>query len=133
MLNFFVTNLHFFAKTAEECRADQAKTFFGLPTWYKYLEVSENGDPLGNCSFTINKLTDYWLIGLSVIDILLRISALAAIGYVIFGGFKYMTSQGEPDATSQALRSIIYALIGLAIAVAASAIVSFLAGQISKA
>jgi hypothetical protein len=45
---------------------------------------------------------------------------------VIYAGFKYITSQGSPNETAQAQSTIIYALIGLAIAIIAVPTVSYL-------
>ena len=55
---------------------------------------------------------------------------MVAMGYTIFGGFKYMTSQGEPDATKKAQGTVTNALIGLAIAMLATAIVGFVGGKL---
>ena len=63
---------------------------------------------------------------LAITDSLLRIAALVAVVFVIVGGVKYMTSQGEPAQTKQALSSIINALIGLAVAMVAALVVSYI-------
>jgi ABC-type Fe3+ transport system permease subunit len=103
-------------------------SFLGFPTWYEYL----NGNTVnGVCSPQISGLTDIWLIVAAAIEILLRVAALAAVGFVIFGGVQFLTSQGEPDATNKARQTIINALIGLVIAVLAAVIVNFIAKQIS--
>jgi ABC-type Fe3+ transport system permease subunit len=104
-------------------------SFFGLPTWYKYLQKSK--DSLGNCKIVIVHINDYWLIGLGVIDILLRLIGLISVGFVIYGGIKYIISQGEPDNTRQAQHTIINALIGLALALVASGLVAFVANRLT--
>jgi hypothetical protein len=104
--------------------------FFGFPTWYKYVPTTSVGN--GPCTINIDfskNPQDAWLIGLGVADILLRVAALVAIGYVVYGGVQYITSQGQPDATSKARQTIINALIGLVIAISASATVTFIAGR----
>lgn len=105
-------------------------SFFGLGTWYKYLQKTT--DALGNCTFTINNVNDYWLIGLGILDILLRLAALAAIVYVIYGGIQYIVSQGEPEKTKHALGTIMNAVIGLVIAVIAAALVAFIAKTLAS-
>lgn len=103
--------------------------FLGLPTWYEYL--SGTTDSVTHlCTPQISGLMDIWLIVAAVIDILLRIAALVAVAFVIYGGFSYITSQGEPDKTSQARGTIISALVGLVIAVMAAVIVGFIATSI---
>ena len=102
--------------------------FLGFPTWYEYLPKGSSTN--GLCSPALTSLSDIWLIVAAVIEILLRVAALAAVVFVIYGGFSYVTSQGEPDKTAQAQSTIVNGLIGLAIAVAASAAVAFIAGSI---
>lgn len=105
--------------------------FLSFPHWYEYLPcqtVSVKGQPTTYVP-QLNKLTDVWLIVAAIIEILLRVAALAAVILVIYGGYQYMTSQGEPDKTTKARETIMNALIGLAIAVLAAGIVGFVAGR----
>ncbi len=69
---------------------------------------------------------------LVIVDDLLKIAGLVAVVYVITGGIKLTTSQGEPDKTKMARESIINALIGLVVAVVAAAVVSYIGSQLSK-
>ena len=104
--------------------------FLGFPTWYKYLPGSS--DPTTHlCSPQITGLNDVWLIVAAVIEIMLRVAAIVAVVFVIYGGFGYMTSQGEPDKTTKARWTIINALAGLAISVLAAVVVGFIAGSIT--
>jgi len=103
--------------------------FLGFPTWYKYLP----GQTVNNiCTPQISKLNDVWLIVAAVIEILLRIAALAAVIYTMYGGFEYITSQGDPSKTAKAKDSIVAALAGLAIAVIAALTVGFIADRVTK-
>jgi hypothetical protein len=63
---------------------------------------------------------------LAVVDDLLVIAGLVAVIFVIYGGIRYITSQGSPNETAQAQSTIIYALVGLAIAIIAIPTVSYL-------
>jgi len=112
--------------------------FLGFPTWYKYLDVGpSDGDP---CAVQLPKDSQGnadWSkaaprIGLAIIDILLRLATLAALGFVIYGGFRYITSQGEPDATASARQTILNAVIGLIIALLSSGIVAFVARTLTS-
>lgn len=114
---------------ADEC---SKPSFFGIPTWYRYLDIEKNS-ATDQCEIQFslmraNKFNgdDILLVGLGVIDILIRIAALIAIGFVIYGGIRYITSQGSPEATKGAQNTILTALIGLAIAMVAAAVVAFL-------
>lgn len=115
---------------------DKSSGFFALPTWYEYLEIGQKGDdpcavigPKNAAGeFDIEKAIP--AIALAVIDILLRVVGLVTVGYVIYGGFRYMTSQGEPDATKKAQGTVINALIGMAIAIFATAMVNFIGSRL---
>jgi len=61
----------------------------------------------------------------SIIGILSYVVGVAAVIMVIIGGFRYITSNGDSNQISSAKNTIIYALIGLVIAVLARAIVAF--------
>lgn len=111
--------------------------FIGLKTWYAYLP---KGSLNGNCELksdlqilpTKDKTSVLPQIALAVVDDLLRITALVAVAFVIAGGVQYVVSQGEAARVKQAHSTIINALIGLAIAVMAAAVVSFIGSQLAK-
>lgn len=130
------------------------KSFLGLEPWFFFLtnnlndgSVSENpgltakdaaarkcdircfnvtprdaADP-NDCGQT---KSDIPLVLLAVIDDLLRIAGLVAVGFVVYGAYQYVLSEGNPDATSRAQGTIINALIGMALAMSAVLIVSYL-------
>jgi hypothetical protein len=117
------------ANASGKCVATTSCTnnaFFGFPTWYSYLPGQVVN---GSCSPEITKLTDIWLIAAAVIEILLRIAAIVAVVFVIYGAAQYMTSQGEPETTAKARVTITSALIGLAIAISSAAVVAYIAGS----
>lgn len=119
--------------------------FFGLPTWYKYLNPryraaytdSENNripaqcelDPLRTSSGGLD--VRYFLkVGMAVFEIVMRVAAMAAIAFVIWGGFQYLMSQGEPEKIAGARTTIVNALVGLMIAIFSVAIVNVVGGAI---
>ena len=117
---------HYFA-LASGC--DPSKTFFGLPVWYKYLKVAAVNSQA--CDFKgFSFPNDLALVGLALLDDLLRIAGLVAVIYVIIGGVQYVISQGSPDNTKKAQETVLNALIGLVLAIGATAIVSFAGNSI---
>ncbi|MBQ3469466.1 hypothetical protein IJH16_00615 [Candidatus Saccharibacteria bacterium] len=58
----------------------------------------------------------YWVLGTA---------GLVAVGVIIYGGVKYLTSQGAPEKTKQASQIIAYAVIGLVVVGLAMAITTF--------
>ncbi|HEY8999528.1 MAG TPA: hypothetical protein VIM53_04425 [Candidatus Saccharimonadales bacterium] len=135
-MQFFATVLlpSFFAAPPSGCAG--SGSFFGFPTWYSYLPSSDfagsNTATTSKCDIvnfnflpTGNSPFDLLLVGLAIIDILLRIAGLLAFIYTLYGGFQYLTSQGEPDKIKTAQGTITNALIGLAIALVSTAAVTF--------
>ena len=114
--------IELFGKTASQCD----NPFFGLPPWFKYLQLTDD------CAPKISGLNDIWLIGLAIIEILLRIAILAAIGFVVFAGIKYSASRGNADKVQAAKSTLTDALTGLVIVIVAAAVVSFIAGRFTE-
>ncbi len=65
-----------------------------------------------------------------VISILLYIAGTIAVIMIIVGAIRYITSDGDPSKASQAKNTIIYAVIGLVVAVMSFGIVSFVVGRL---
>lgn len=110
-------------------------TFFGLVPWYQYLTTVP--DSAGGCKITnfdndhvLGSTSPFLLIALAVLDDLIRIAALVAAGFIIYGGIQYITSQGSPEDTKQAQQTIINALIGLVIALVAVALVAYIGSKL---
>ena len=110
------------------CTPEGGGSFLGISPWYKYLDEGRQGAE-GECNLHISSLNDIWKIVLAVLDALLRVAAYVAVGFMIFAGFIYMTSNGNPEKTKQALGTIRLSAIGLIITIASSLIVSFIAGR----
>ncbi|MDQ3064755.1 MAG: pilin [bacterium] len=124
---------------AVEAQCDGSGSLLGLPTWYKYLDIGgPNCDIIGPpaADSTSDNIKIDWeqasgRIGLAVVEILMRLVAIIAVGYVIYGGFKFITSQGEPDSAKAARQTIINGMIGLVISLLATGIVRFIANSIT--
>jgi hypothetical protein len=97
-----------------------ASGFFSIPPWHHYLACSEDGGVNNDI-----ELDQLWLIGAALLEGLMRVAGVVSIFFIIYGGFKYMSSQGSPDGTASARRTIINSLVGLLIAIFASVVVSF--------
>jgi hypothetical protein len=129
---------HIFLFFAAACDANA--NFFGIPAWYKYLvnagRMTTNTDATSgvvSCDLVGGFKWadgDIILVAFGVLDICLRLAALVAVAYVIYGGISYITSEGQPDNTKNAQNTIINALIGLVIAIIATAVVSFIGNRL---
>ncbi|MFZ1323853.1 MAG: pilin [Candidatus Saccharimonadales bacterium] len=67
----------------------------------------------------------------ATVEILSFIVGVAAVIMVIIGGLKYITSNGDANSISSAKNTILYAIIGLVIAVLAQGIVRFVFKRVS--
>lgn len=86
--------------------------------------INNNGTP------NPNNFTKLWLIALVVFEDLLRVAGIAAVGFIIYGGIRFITSTGDPKNIATAREIIIYALIGAAVATVAAVTVSFLGSKL---
>jgi hypothetical protein len=97
-------------------------SFLGFRTWDACLVKDSNGVP------QIRNLEDIWKIALIIVETIIKIAGYLAAGFIIWGGIKYLKSQGEPGETSQARQIINNAIMGLVICMISVAIVQFVAG-----
>lgn len=66
----------------------------------------------------------------TVVRIFTLIVGAASVIMIIFGGFRYITSGGDSSKVTSAKNTIMYALIGLVIAVLAQVLVNFVLSQV---
>jgi cellobiose-specific phosphotransferase system component IIC len=62
----------------------------------------------------------------NILSIVIGILGAITLLMVVLSGFRYVLSNGEPEKIAKAKNALIYALIGLIIALSAQAIVSFI-------
>jgi hypothetical protein len=103
--------------------------FLTFPTWY-------NGLTDGNCQINSPEkeggIQKFILkIALNFLDIMFQAVAYITVGYILWGGFKYVTSFGESSDIVLARQRILNAIIGLVIAMVAAGIVNYV-GSILK-
>ncbi len=65
-----------------------------------------------------------------VINVVSIIAGIAAVFMIIYGGFKFLTSSGNPEATKTGRNAILYALAGLLIVAFAQIIVKFVINKV---
>jgi hypothetical protein len=89
----------------------------------------------GSASSVCNTGTDDPIAGpngaiIKVTSILALVAGLVSVIFLVWGGFKYITSNGDSSGVSTAKSTIIAALIGLVIAALARPIVNFVIGKL---
>jgi hypothetical protein len=127
----------------EECDFTDVD-ILGIPVWYKYLDgqkdvtIFEGNTTEGDCRPVLARDGDGFVdassglaIGLAVLEIMMTLGGLVAVGMVIWGSFSFVLSQGEPDKAAGARKTVINAAIGLVIIIVATRVVSFIATTLS--
>lgn len=122
-------------QAAPAMAADCDSSFLGMRPWYytdgsgSGVKICENGD--------IKSPTDgdqlpafIWTIALNVLfDLFLALGYLA-MGFVIYGGYQYIMSQGDPAKAMRGKKTLTNAVIGTVIAMGATVIVNTISGII---
>lgn len=60
-------------------------------------------------------------------------AGIVAVGVIVYGGIKYVMSQGEPAKMKQASQILAYAIIGLIVVLIAGAVTAFATQMIGGA
>lgn len=76
-----------------------------------------------NCSSKSGK-TAVGNLAQTVVSILAKIVGIVSVAMIIFAGFRYVTAGGDSNSINSARNTLIYAIVGLAIAVIAQLIAS---------
>ena len=108
-------------------------SLLGIPAWYNGLaapdESVDNAEPDSKPSCSIvspsnsDDLTSFiWHIVLNVIDMMLVVVAYIASGFIMYGGFLWLTGGARPDMVAKGRKTILNAVIGLIIAMGAIAL-----------
>jgi hypothetical protein len=66
----------------------------------------------------------------SILQILFGIIGVLTVLMIVIAGLRFVTGQDNPQEVSKAKNTIVYALIGLLIAIAAEGIVSYILGEL---
>lgn len=116
--------------------AKNAVTFF--PAWYDGLVcpgdkggvMSPGDEYLGkDTSSRLGKWTT--IIAMNIVTMILYVVGYVSLAFIIYGGFKYMTSGDSSSGTLAARKTITNAVIGLVLSIMSVAIVTFVASRIA--
>lgn len=96
-----------------------------FPTWYRGVYVNNGTE----CTlFPANDINGVWVVVTNVVEILIQAVGYVAVGFIIYGGFRYVTSQGESSAISEAKTTITRAIVGLVISIVSVLILNVTVG-----
>lgn len=124
MIESLLLQSRFFA--ADACKP----SILGIQGWQKYLTF-DPGAP--KCELKVNDVGFVWLVVAGLLDALLRISALVAVGFFLYGGFKLITSQGSPENVKAGKETMKNAIIGLVICLVGIVVQSVIMGVLVTA
>lgn len=96
----------------------------GFPHWANGLECDSDGTP------KITDLNQLWFIAVNIAEMIIVAAGYAAVGFFIYGGFLYMSSQGDSGKIAAAKNTLLHATVGLIIAIAAVAIINFVVSSL---
>jgi len=68
----------------------------------------------------------------TIADTLILVIGAISVLMIIIGGLRYVLSAGQPQATAGAKDTILYAVVGVVVAILAFGIVQFVVTQINK-
>lgn len=115
--------------------APDCGSFLTFRPWYygitkddcslKTVSDKETGDDV------VSIRTFIWTIILNVLGILFQLAGYTAVGFLIYGGYLYILARGAPEGLVKAKKTITNAIIGLIIAILATAIVNTIVGLMS--
>ncbi len=88
----------------------------------------ENKDP--NCLTAIPMVSANHTALTTVLSLVFGIVAAVAVLMIVIQGVKFSTSQGDPQKAADARKSIIYAIVGLAVALSAEAVVNLVIAKL---
>lgn len=90
--------------------------------------VDADGNPVAGTDTAESKVSGIVTDAINLISIIVGILAVIMI---IYAGFKFVTSAGNPETTKSARNTILYAIIGLVIVAFAQFIVKFVLSKIT--
>ena len=100
--------------------------FMNLPAWYDGLP-GDTDAATGACSVKTpdneKEMKKYiWTVALNITSIIFGVAGYLAVLFVIYGGFLYMLSRGDPGQAAKGKKTITNAIIGIVICALASTI-----------
>jgi len=96
------------------------QSVLGFPAWFQGLQCDTAN---GQTTVQIKDVNSIWVVVMNIVQWLIVAGGYVAVFFVIWGGFKYITSAGDPQKVEGAKNAITNAVIGLVIVLASVAII----------
>lgn len=121
---------------AAGCGDGPKNTISFFPAWYDGLLCSNGKTVKSPSDASLGSDTSgrlgKWvsIIAMNIVSMILYVVGYVSLGFIIYGGFKYMISGDSSSGTLAARKTITNAVIGLVLSIMSVAIVTFVAGAI---
>lgn len=107
---------------AAECSGG---SFLMFRSWYYGLECDANGSVVYNEGSDDDALSRFvWKIVLNVVYDLFAAVGVIATGFVIYGGYLFLMSGGDPGKAAKARKVLVGSIVGILVSLSATVIVS---------
>jgi len=114
-------------QTASAAVTNCEARFMGVPPWYRGLTKESPPTCDLKTPDEVGGIGNYiWKIVLNGIEMAIVISAYIAVFFIMYGGFLFITGGDMPAQVEKARKTILDAVIGLVIAMAAVAIINLI-------
>lgn len=102
--------------------------FLGFPAWYRGLtdencNIKSPSDSGGISNFI-------WHIVLNIIEMAMLLVGYISAFFFLYGGFQFITSQGDVAGATKARTTLTNAAVGLIISLVAVVVINFVVGRI---
>ena len=88
-------------------------------------DVPDSVKQAAGCSNVSSNENDLATVITNILNAVIAVSGLVAVVFIIVGGINYMTSAGETQKLEKSKKTILYAVIGLAVCALSFAIVNW--------
>ena len=109
----------------------------GMRSWYEGIPCDGDSPVLNQAgdeeeaAKNINSIV--WTIAGNIIATIAALIGYVSIGFIIWGGFTYIISRGDPGNLAKGKKTVVRALIGLVICILANSIISIIIDVLSTA
>lgn len=104
----------------------------GIPPWYRGLTTGSGKSCTIKSPTEVGGLSKFvWIIVLNGVDMMISLTAYVTVGFILFGGFLYMTGGAIPSQLERARKTIINAVVGLVICMGSIALLNLIFGIIT--
>jgi hypothetical protein len=98
-------------------------SFLGFSPWYACLPGGNQGEP------RVERLEDLLWIIFPLLESLVKIGALVAVGFIFYALINMITARGNMQKVGKAMETIRDAVVGFVICLISVAIVNFISGR----